>query len=246
MVDVAGPVGAKRILLVHGSVVTRAMWQPQIERLADEYRLIAPDLPGHGALTATRFRLDTAIETVSRALDQETPGRALIVGSSLGGHVATAFAHRYPEQVAGLVISGSSMNFDGVVGLWVKVAGLLMLKLFSEKRLTDQSAKSLRKKLPASVAEPVITTGLYPRGAAESFLELPGHDFRAMLSAIRVPILILNGENDRPNRRSEAAFAASAPNARIQTIPGAGHACSMEQPETFTAAVREFAESLDW
>jgi pimeloyl-ACP methyl ester carboxylesterase len=53
--DAAGPVNGPAIVLVHGSVVTRKMWLPQLRGLADGYRVLAPDLPGHGALAHVPF-----------------------------------------------------------------------------------------------------------------------------------------------------------------------------------------------
>ena len=90
--DVAGPVGAKPIVLVHGSTVTRKSWQPQIEALSGEYRLVAIDLPGHGVLAGEPFHFDGAVEIVRQAVDREAGGGAMLVGMSLGGCVAILFA----------------------------------------------------------------------------------------------------------------------------------------------------------
>jgi pimeloyl-ACP methyl ester carboxylesterase len=104
--DVAGPRDAFPIVLVHGAAATRKMWVPQMEALADEFRVIAVDLPGHGMLREQPFRLEAAVQTVMESLRHQTRDRALIVGLSLGGYVAMACAHDHPQQIAGLVLSG--------------------------------------------------------------------------------------------------------------------------------------------
>jgi pimeloyl-ACP methyl ester carboxylesterase len=67
-----------------------------------------------------------------------------------------------------------------------------------------------------------------------------------LLVEVDRPVLIMNGELDRPNRKGEKDFASAAHDARVQVIPGAGHACNVEQPEIYTHYLREFAMSLDW
>src|SRR5262249_38693632 len=85
--DVAGPAGARPILFVHGTRVTRSMWLPQLRGLADEYRVLATDLPGHGALAHQRFEPEAAMQQIGAVLDDEGCERALLVGSSLGGYL---------------------------------------------------------------------------------------------------------------------------------------------------------------
>lgn len=54
--DIAGPADARPIVFLHSVQLTRKMWLPQVEALSSEYRLIAPDLPGHGALAGVPLR----------------------------------------------------------------------------------------------------------------------------------------------------------------------------------------------
>jgi pimeloyl-ACP methyl ester carboxylesterase len=240
-----GPTGANPIYFVHGSTLTWRSWQPQIEAFQEEFRVMSCDLPGHGARSGEPFSMEGALAQLNSYIEQLTSGRVLLVGISLGGHLATLFASRHPEQIAGLVISGASMNFTGIVGLWTRFAGTLMLRM-NEARLKRKGEESIRRKWPPEVARLQIAAGIFPYGAARAFLELPQYDFGRELARVQSPVLILNGELDGPNRKGARHFSANMPNVRVEVIPGAGHACNLEKPEAFTASLRRFAEEIGW
>ena len=68
-------------------------------------------------------------------------------------------------------------------------------------------------------------------------------DFVRELARYDGPVLVLNGERDRPARRGERAFRAASRRIRVDTVPGARHACNLDAPELFNAAVRSFAQT---
>lgn len=240
--DLAGQPDAPPIVFLHGAAGTRHMWLPQMDALADEFRVIALDLPGHGAEARYPFRLDTAARDVVMVIDQHAHGRALLVGLSLGGYVAMAVAQRSPAHAAGLILSGSSIVYRGVLGGLARLNALL-LKLYSERWLTRMNKTTVRQMFPPALAEPQIAAGFYWKAAGQGFGAIAGTDFHPALRAYPGPVLILNGAHDRLNRAGEAALAAAARHAEVQIITGAGHATNLEQPEAFTAAVRAFAQA---
>jgi pimeloyl-ACP methyl ester carboxylesterase len=244
--DRAGTPGAPAIVLVHGSVVTRKMWLPQLRGLADGYDVLAPDLPGHGVLSATPFTFEAAVRTLRELIDRETRGTAVVAGISLGGYVAIELAARYPTKVAGLILSGSSVNFTGVLGLYLKCVGGLMRRGWL-KQSTAQAEARTRRMFPARLAadaDAQVQAGVYPESLGAAFAGMAGRDFAERLSTYPGPVLILNGERDSTSRRSQAKFMARLRHARAQVIPGAGHACNLDQPEAYNEAVRAFAASL--
>ncbi len=154
--DVAGPAQAFPIVFVHGAAWTRNMWMPQMEALADEFRVIAVDLPGHGTLREQPFQLATACQTIIESLRQETQNRALIVGLSLGGYVAMACAHEYTQDIAGLMLSGCCIDYRGIFGLLSRLDSSLVTTLFSERRLTRIQEKALLGQFPKDIIEPQL------------------------------------------------------------------------------------------
>lgn len=242
--EVHGPRHAPQVVLVHGSVVNRAIWQPQIAALRGRYRVLVPDLPGLGALSAEPFHFERAVDLLRELVDGVAEGRAALVGMSLGGHVAALFAGRFPHKVSALVLSGASMNFRGAVGAYARAVGYLMARLVKPDKLYAQAVKNMWKKWPAEVARAQVAGGISPLGASQAFAEIARYDFRAALEGFTAPLLILNGEHDHPNRKGEAAFAAAARGARVAVVSNAGHACSVENPAEYNRILMEFLDRL--
>lgn len=246
--DSAGPADAPAIVLIHGAVVSRKMWLPQLRGLSDEFHVIAPDLPGHGALADTPFTFETAADELSDLIQQAAGGRALVVGLSLGGYVAMELADRFPHLAAGLVLSGSSLNFRGVLAGYLRFAAWLMQRGWLKMK-REQAEQKVRRMFPpalADAADAQLRAGVYPGPLGASYARMAGREFSAMLGRYPGPILILNGENDTASRRGENQFASAARKGSVLTIQGAGHACNLDQPEKYNRAVRDFAHAIGW
>lgn len=243
-IDVAGPSDAPPIVMVHGAVFTRKMWVPQREMLSGEFRVVAPDLPGHGERSAWDFHLPTAIELVDNTIEA-VGGSAYLVGLSLGGYVSTMYAGRNPDSVDGLVISGSSANpVRSFNALSRGIGGLTRLVTRSER--IENGLKELTKRwvrgrdLPRAQEDEIIDAGFYPRQFGVGGKELAGRDFRGMFASYPGPALVLNGERDMINRRGESEHAAAAPDARVEVVDGVGHVCNLHRPAAYTDALRRF------
>lgn len=243
--DVAGPAHAFPIVLLHGAAWTRNMWVQQIDALSDEFRVIAIDLPGHGALHEQPFQLATACQIVMESLKQETADRALMVGLSLGGYVAMACAHDHPQDITGLVLSGCCLDYRGVLGFLSRLDSSLATTLFSEHRLTRMQEKALRGRYPEHIVASQLNAGFFWKAMPQTYRELSAHDFYALLRTFTGPVLIVNGENDRLNRKGEAGLLRSAQDGQIEVIAHANHLCHLDQPEAFTYQVRTLAKRLN-
>src|SRR5215471_10032695 len=93
-------------------------------------------------------------------------------------------------------------------------------------------------------AHPQEIAGLVLSGCCLDYRELASHDFPAMLHSFPGPALILNVENDKPNRKREAALLNATQDGQLEIIAQAGHVCNLDQPEAFTQQVRTFAKRL--
>lgn len=240
--DVAGPPDAFPILFIHGAAWTRKMWLPQMEALSADFRVIAVDLPGHGELREKPFRLASAVQTVMASLRSQTG--ALVVGLSLGGYVAMACARDHPQEIAALVLSGCCIDYRGAIGVLSQLDSTIATKLFSEERLRQMQEKTLRSMLPEALIEPQFKAGFSWKVMPQVYQELRSHNFPAMLRTFSRPILIVNGEHDKLNRKREAQLLSAVRDGQIQIIEHAGHLCNLEQTEAFTQQVRIFAQRV--
>ncbi len=130
----------RTLVFLHGSGFNRAMWRLQIDSLKNDYSLLVLDLPGHGMLENTVFTLDSAVSHVANVISSETTGKVVTVGLSLGGSVAIAHAAKHPDQVAGLVVSGSSVQYFGLIGLIAK-ANVALANVVSTSRFVKMQKK---------------------------------------------------------------------------------------------------------
>ncbi len=237
-VEIHGSSNERSILFLHGAGASRLMWLPQHRLLADEFRTISIDLPGHGVRRSERFAIDRAAAVALEALNEYAGGDAVAVGLSGGGYAALALVDLAPGRVKGLVLSGASASYGGWGGFSTRMYGFLVGAVAN--RMNKKAEDSMRKLLPPELADDILAEPFSMRGAADSLKEIPGRDYYAMAARYRGPILLLNGERDQVNREEEGALAAAS-NARVEMVHDAGHSCSLTQPEAFSESVRTFA-----
>lgn len=226
------------LLLLHAASYTRAMWRPVQTLLADEFCTMAIDLPGHGTQAGETFTFAAARQAVADALEA-FDGLAVLVGVSLGGCLAMDFAGRFPERVAGLVLSGCT--FDPRLPLFQLVlTGEGFVFPRGAKYFTKNFHAWASKNLSTADADAIVSDGSFWDAAAEAVLAMRGVDFRAKLALFPGPTLILNGARDWVHRTSEASFARAAQNARVELVPHAGHVACLDAPVAFADAVKKF------
>ena len=238
--DLTGPPGAPSIVLIHGTRLSRAVWAPQVSRLAGEFRVIVPDLPGHGALADVPFTLGGAADRLAEVIDEAAGGRAIVVGHSLGGYVAMELAARSPDRVAGLVLAGASREPVGPWSLpyrWLQ----LLLRVGDRPALAGLNARFFRWRFGPEISAALVAGGFWPRGGAAALGALMGERFVPRLERYPGPTLILNGGLDPLFRLGERAFLAAARDGRREVIPRATHLLNLDRPAAFSDAVRRFA-----
>lgn len=237
------------LILIHGATGNGRMWDPVRRRLEPRWRVITPDLPGHGARRGEAFTLQGGVATVVAAARAVAPAPVIVGGDSLGGYTALASAAALPRtQLLGLVLGGATANFEGaalrslLIRQWM-VGGLGAL--LGEKRLATLLAKDLRK---MGIAEPDIETltaaGLNHRVFPQAVAALRGIDFRARLAAVEQPVLIVNGAKDKVFVDQEASFLAVAQQATSHRFDDCEHGVSLRRSVEFGALVDEFAARL--
>ena len=241
--DVDGPPDGPPIVFVHGTRLSRAVWRSQMDDLRDSYRVVAFDLPGHGALAAKPFTIAAAADELARTIEMVGGGHAVVVGLSLGGYVAMDLAARRPELVRGLVLSGATAEPVGRLA-----APYLALAWFMDRfdgpGLHAVNAWYFRNRFGPAIADPIVAGGFWSAGGAAALRALVGERFVPRLASYPGRTLILNGELDVLFRLTVDRFADAAHDASRVRLRGATHLANLDQPRAFSFAVRRFVEAL--
>jgi pimeloyl-ACP methyl ester carboxylesterase len=240
--DVDGPPGAPAIVFLHGAILSRAMWDPQVERLRGRYRCVTVDLPGHGMLTGQPYSVAAGVELVQAAIRNAAGGRAVVVGLSLGGYTGIATAADDPSLVRGLVVAGASMEPTGlarIAYLWYGWA----LRLLPARLVHDVGVGLFRRVYGTAIGD-AIAGGYDSKAGGLAVCRLAGQRFRPRLLAYGGPILIVNGDRDPWFRLGERAFVAGVPGVRVLRLPRASHVSNLDRPDEFAAAIADFEASL--
>jgi pimeloyl-ACP methyl ester carboxylesterase len=239
--NVVGPEGAPTLVFLHGTRVTRAMWGPQVAALADRYRVVIVDLPGHGVLADMPFRIPGAVAVV-RSVIEQTGGCAIVIGQSLGGYVAMELAAAHPGHVAGLILCNAATEPRTVARRAPRAVGVYLVDRVGERYLGRGAPVQVGG--PNAGPAPRATNGWLFKGGYRAAVTALRTSFLPRLAAYPGPVLLVNGADDPLFRRGEDAFLAACRNGRLHVIEDAGHLVNSEQPEAFNAAVREFASTV--
>lgn len=241
--DVEGPIDGPPIVFVHGTRLSRSMWRPQMDALRDAYRVIALDLPGHGALAGRPFTVASASDQVARVIEEAAGGHAVVVGLSLGGYVAMDLAARRPELVRGLVLSGATTEPGGRLALPFLALAWVMERL-DGPALEAVNTWFFRTRFAPAIADPIVAGGFWSAGGAQALRAIVGERFAPRLAAYPGPTLIVNGDLDPLFRLTVKRFAGPAKDRRRVRLRGATHLANLDRPRAFSLTIRRFVEGL--
>lgn len=256
------------LLLIHGMADNSSTFEPILERLAERYTVIAPDLLGHG--DSDRPRADYSLPAFTNAMRDLLLylgiDRATVVGHSLGGGIAGQFTYQYPEVVERLVFvntGGVTRSVSPVLraasvplseiairalaipgALPVANAALTMLGKVPHRAFVDNAeCARVLAGLPHAGTPRAFTRTLRavvdPRGQVVTMLD------RSYLGA-DVPALVVWGADD-PIIPVEHAHLlhATLPASRLEIFDGAGHFPFRAQPDRFVDVLLNFLDTTE-
>jgi pimeloyl-ACP methyl ester carboxylesterase len=247
--------GAGRaLLLFHAFPLSRSMWQGQARALADTWRVVRPDARGFGESRPAvgPLTMDRIADDGATVLDHLGVEKAVVGGCSMGGYAAFAFARRHPGRLAGLYLQDTKASPDTdearasrkALAARVLAEGTAAAEAALLPKLVGETTHRKRQDLLARLRADVLAAS--PPAIAAALSGLGGReDSRETLAAIRVPTLVLVGEEDLLTPPVEAeAMASAIAGARLVRVPGAGHLANLEAPEAVNAALSDFLASL--
>jgi pimeloyl-ACP methyl ester carboxylesterase len=252
----SGDAAAPAVILLHGFTADLRMWMPVSEALARDYRVIAPDLRGHGRTGAPEDLDDYTMERyegdVLALLDALEIDVAAVVGCSFGGMIAVCLAVHHPERVAGLVLSDTSAAFEHPEydDRYREREARIAVQVEVVERW---GTAELGKRAAADISDPFLAEGLRRRyaamsregylGAARVRRERP--DVLPLLAErLSMPVLVCTGSQDHVHSAS-LLMAGRIPGARVVTFRDTGHGIPALRPEAFTDVVTAFFADIE-
>jgi pimeloyl-ACP methyl ester carboxylesterase len=242
------------LLLIHGIGGSSNSWSGVIPLLAKKYRVIAPDLLGHGESDKPRgdYSVGAFAVLLRDLLDALDIPRVTVVGHSLGGGIAMQFAHQHRQYCERIVLI-SSGGFGGDVGRVLRLLSLpgseLVLPVIASRPavLAGNAVRALMGSSDRFKAHPSLSN----RDNRQAFLRTLRSvvDFRGQaVSALNrlcfhgvLPALIISGDQDRviPVEHAHAAHR-TMPNSRLHIMSGVQHHPPTERPEAVVRLINEF------
>lgn len=240
------------ILLLHGLGSCGQDWLLQMPLLSRRFRVIAPDLRGHGQTDKPPdcVRVSDLASDVIGLLDALDIDRAHVVGLSLGGCVALQMALDVPARVRSLmpVNTFARLEPDSPRHALMLASRLVVLGLrglpaqaeFVAARLFPKPEQAPLRQLAAErIAANDVTT--YRR----LLFALRAFDVRDRLREIACPTLIVAGDRDSTVPiKAKQLLAANIPRARLEIVADSGHATPIDQPDVFNSLLMQFVESV--
>jgi pimeloyl-ACP methyl ester carboxylesterase len=221
---------------LHGSGADGIVWSYQLSRLSSQYRVIAPDLPGHGRSEGQPLDSASAyaawLEDFCLALNLST---LFLMGHSFGGAIAQEYARCHPHKIRGMVLVGTGMQF-------------VLSRTYRE--LCERAASPTADDTPVSAMLPESFKKGYELLLGQSSAALHADlfaaarfDSSAWVESLRVPALVIWGSRDKITPRElPEELARKLPVARFHIIQGAGHVVMVDARNEFNKAVADFIE----
>ena len=241
------------LVLLHGFPFSSAIWREQIARLSDQYRVITPDLRGHGRSPVTDdvYTMELLAADVIALLDTLDIAQAVIIGHSMGGYVALALGRIAPERLLALGLVGSQAAPDTELARKKRfdlcdevikhgssaVAEAQMPRLFAPIEHEDDTIKEQVNALMLSTKPAALINTLKGMAARP--------DSTPQLSGFALPMLIVAGDKDAIIPLENSEILATLPlQCTLVTIENGGHMMMLEQPQATTLAIRQFMDEI--
>ena len=242
------------VVLLHPFPAAGAFWSALAQRLESRYRLIVPDLRGHGESGVGEGPATMAKHAADlrRVCDDAEVSRAVFAGCSIGGYILFEFWRRHSDRVAALILCDTKAGADTPEARSTRLQAAADVERGGAEPFVDSmlpkllGATSHRNRPDVVDAARTMMLRNRPAGIAavqRGMAERP--DSTGTLKSITVPMLLIFGEEDSLTPIAEGeAMRKQIPGSRLVAIPKAGHYAPFEQPEEAGRLIREFLDGL--
>jgi len=254
--------GAAPLVLLHGFTGTGASWLPVANALPRRHCLF-PDLPGHGATDAPlppgKWSLERAADALAELLERMGAPRFALAGYSMGGRLALALALRHPQRVAALALVGATPGIADAAERAQRVADDAALADAIERDGIEAFTNRWEAN-PLFATQAALPDALREAQRAQRLAQDPARLAAALrafgtgtqpplhesLAQLRMPVLLVAGEQDAKFAAIARDMAARIPESDLVLVPACGHAVPLERAAECAASIEAFlTRSID-
>ena len=240
------------IVLLHGFSESSKIWNKYTARLSKQYQVIGIDLPGHGKSEVVKQEnsMEYMAEIVKNVLDEEEVSKCVMIGHSMGGYVALAFAEKVPALLSGLCLFNSSaaadseeqkVNRDRTIEV-IKANHFNFLSSFIPDLFTAENQEIYKKEISKLIkgSEKMTTEGII-----SSMMALRNRANRYhVLQDISIPVLFIAGQQDKRVPLDKVLEQISLPKeAHVLLLKEVAHMGYIEASEQTYNAIKNFAKN---
>lgn len=241
--------GAKPpLILLHGLTADGACWTPIAHALEEEFDVIMPDARGHGksSVPAYGYRYEDHADDVVGLIKALKLSPTVLLGHSMGGMTAAVVASRRPNVLRGLVLADPTF-LSPEVQREVRDSDVAdqhrrMLNMSVDELVADAQARHPNR--PGETLELFARARLRTSMAAFDVLTPPLPDYKALMSRIDVPSLLVIADKGVVSSGVAGELRRINPGLKVDMIHEAGHGLHMDQPERFADVVKSFLRSI--
>jgi len=234
------------VVFLHGFTATHAMWQPQVPVLSREYRFIIYDARGHGQSESPsspeNYSADIVVEDLFQLLGTLGVEKAVVGGLSMGGYQSLRFCLSHHQMVTALITMDTGPGYRNPTRMqqWNRQQEE-RVKLLETQGVQALAANAGEARREISLEHNSVGLANMARKVVAQ------HDYWVIenLDKIKVPTLVLVGENDTAFLQAADYMSKKIPGAQHVVIPEAGHAANLDNIETFNKTILDFLAKLN-
>lgn len=252
------------LVCLHGGWQNAESWRPQVDRFAEEYRVVTFDLRGHGQTGPTdsrRYSIDLFVDDLERLLAHLDIERPILCGISIGGMIVQSYLDSHPNGARGAVIGGPLQSMPPISlppGVKPLISPLPAIVGMVSTIGPTATFRTLLCSIRSTIGRPWLTVDPAVKSQALTALDDVSPDeyrkiFQALyqfvpsdLSHVQTPILVLYGDHEAPPvKRQGERLADTVSHGFRREIAHAGHLVNQDNPALFNAASAGFFSNLD-
>lgn len=253
-VFIEGNSKSKPIIFVHGFPYDHTMWKAQIEELSENYFCVAYDIRGLGESPVGdgQFTMEFFVDDLEIIIDELKLDKPVLCGLSMGGYIALRALEKFEEKLSAVILCDTRSEADNNEGKLKRAAAIKRINTeglapFAKDFITNCYGDYYKQHQKEEFENRITKSSAFnPIGVKGSLLAMLGrNDTTEYLNKIKIPALVIYGENDALTPPSVMkAMADKIMGARFVIIKNSGHMSPIENPQEVNDAIEKFLERL--